>query len=125
MIRSQAAEFFKHEYPIALVRELLNDEHGLNQDLWNKMSALGWFSLVFPEQYRGANLTFVEGNIGVPGLPALPYEIHAAHLHSYVRVLGLATDHDGIETVLKWKGQLRGKPKAAWNVLMPGAICDD
>jgi alkylation response protein AidB-like acyl-CoA dehydrogenase len=60
MIRSQAAEFFKHEYPIALVRELLNDEHGLNQDLWNKMSALGWFSLVFPEQYRGANLTFVE-----------------------------------------------------------------
>ena len=60
MIRSQAAEFFKHEYPIALVRELLNDEHGFNQDLWNKMSALGWFSLVFPEEYRGANLTFVE-----------------------------------------------------------------
>jgi hypothetical protein len=49
-----------------------------------------------------AKLTFVEGDIGIPGLPELPYEIHAAHLHSYVRVLGLATDHDGLETVLKW-----------------------
>ncbi|HYK20595.1 MAG TPA: acyl-CoA dehydrogenase family protein [Pyrinomonadaceae bacterium] len=60
MIRSQAAEFFKQEYPIAVVRESLNDEHGFNQDLWNKMSTLGWFSLVFPEEYRGAGLTFVE-----------------------------------------------------------------
>ncbi|PQE06639.1 prefoldin subunit protein [Rutstroemia sp. NJR-2017a BVV2] len=49
-----------------------------------------------------AKLTFVEGDIGVPGLPQLPLEIHGAHLHSYVRVLGFATDHDGIETVLKW-----------------------
>ena len=60
MIRSQAAEFFKHEYPIALVRELLNEEHGFNDVLWKKMSALGWCSLVFPEEYRGAGLTFVE-----------------------------------------------------------------
>jgi alkylation response protein AidB-like acyl-CoA dehydrogenase len=60
MIRSQAAEFFKQEYPIALARELLNDEHGFNDVLWKKMSALGWCSLVFPEEYRGAGLTFVE-----------------------------------------------------------------
>jgi alkylation response protein AidB-like acyl-CoA dehydrogenase len=60
MIRSQAAEFLKQEYPIAFVREALNDEHGFNQDLWNKMSTLGWVSLVFPEEYHGAGLTFVE-----------------------------------------------------------------
>src|SRR6185369_7473904 len=60
MIRSQAAEFFKQEYPITLARELLNDEHGFNDVLWKKMSALGWCSLVFPEEYRGAGLTFVE-----------------------------------------------------------------
>ena len=60
MIRSQAAEFLKQEYPIAFVREALNDEHGFNQDLWNKMSSLGWVGLVFPEEYRGASLTFVD-----------------------------------------------------------------
>jgi alkylation response protein AidB-like acyl-CoA dehydrogenase len=60
MIRSQAAEFLKQEYPIAFVREWLNDEHGFNQDLWNKMSTLGWIGLVFPEHYRGAGLTFVD-----------------------------------------------------------------
>ncbi|KAM3086413.1 hypothetical protein ACMFMG_000548 [Clarireedia jacksonii] len=54
-----------------------------------------------------AKLTFVESDMEVPGLPELPHEIHAAHLHSYVRVLGLATDHDGIETVLKWMLQYR------------------
>ena len=60
MIRTQAAEFLKQEYPIAFVRESLNDEHGFNQDLWNKMSSLGWIGLVFPEDYRGAGLTFVD-----------------------------------------------------------------
>ena len=75
MIRSQAAEFLKQEYPIAFVRESLNDEHGFNQDLWNKMSTLGWLSLVFPEDCRGAGLTFVDltilleqmGRVLVPG----------------------------------------------------------
>ncbi|MFN2533255.1 MAG: acyl-CoA dehydrogenase family protein [Pyrinomonadaceae bacterium] len=60
MIRSQAAEFLKQEYPIAFVRESLNDEHGFNQNLWNKMAALGWLSLVFPEDYRGAGFTLVD-----------------------------------------------------------------
>jgi len=60
MIRSQAAEFLNQEYPIAFVREALNDEHGFNQDIWSKMSTLGWVSLVFPEEYHGAGLTFVE-----------------------------------------------------------------
>ena len=75
MIRSQAAEFFKQEYPIAVVRESLADDHGFNQDLWDKMSALGWLSLVFPEEYNGAGLTFVEltvlleqmGRVLIPG----------------------------------------------------------
>jgi len=60
MIRSQAAEFLTQEYPIAFVRESLNDEQGFSQDLWNKMSTLGWLSLVFPEEYGGAGLTFVD-----------------------------------------------------------------
>ena len=60
MIRSQAAEFLKNEYPITLVRELMENEHGYNQDLWEKMTAMGWLGLIFPEEYGGSGLTFVE-----------------------------------------------------------------
>jgi alkylation response protein AidB-like acyl-CoA dehydrogenase len=60
MIRSQAAEFLKNEYPIALVRELMENEHGYNHDLWEKMTAMGWLGLIFPEEYGGSGLTFVE-----------------------------------------------------------------
>jgi alkylation response protein AidB-like acyl-CoA dehydrogenase len=60
MIRSQAAEFLKNEYPIALVRELMENEHGYNHDLWGKMTAMGWSGLIFPEEYGGSGLTFVE-----------------------------------------------------------------
>jgi len=76
MIRSQAAEFLKNEYPIALVRELMENEHGYNHDLWEKMTAMGWLGLIFPEEYGGSGLTFVEltvlleemGRALVPGI---------------------------------------------------------
>jgi alkylation response protein AidB-like acyl-CoA dehydrogenase len=60
MIRSQAAEFLKNEYPIACVRQLMENEHGYDADLWNKITAMGWLGLIFSEDYGGSGLTFVE-----------------------------------------------------------------
>jgi len=60
MIRSQAAEFFKNECPVSKVRELMGSEHAFSPDLWEKLAAMGWLGLVFPEKYGGAGLTFVE-----------------------------------------------------------------
>ena len=60
MIRSQAAEFLKNECPVSKVRELMLSEHAYSPELWEKLAAMGWLGLVFPEQYGGAGLTFVE-----------------------------------------------------------------
>ncbi len=60
MIRSQAAEFLKNECPMAFVRELMRSENRHSEELWRKMSAMGWMGLIVPEEYGGSGLTFVE-----------------------------------------------------------------
>ncbi|HET9533206.1 MAG TPA: acyl-CoA dehydrogenase family protein [Blastocatellia bacterium] len=60
MIRGQAAEFLKKEWPTGYVRELMESEHGHSDDLWEKMVSMGWMGLIFPEEYGGVGLSFVE-----------------------------------------------------------------
>jgi len=60
MIRSQAAEFLKNESSVTFVRELMSSEHGYSEEYWNKLVSLGWLGLIFPEQYGGAGLSFIE-----------------------------------------------------------------
>ncbi len=60
MIRSQAAEFLKNECPTAFVRDLMKSTQGHSEELWGKMSAMGWMGLILPEEYGGSGLSFVE-----------------------------------------------------------------
>jgi len=119
MIRSQAAEFFKQEYPISLARELLNDEHGFNDVLWEKMSALGWCSLVFPEEYRGAGLTFVELTVL---LEQMGRALVPGSFFSTVLLGGLILQEvASTEQKSKWLGAVaEGKLKATLAHIEPG-----
>jgi alkylation response protein AidB-like acyl-CoA dehydrogenase len=63
MIRGQAAEFLKNEWPTVAVRELMKSEHGHSDDLWRKMVSMGWMGLIFPEEYGGEGLSFVEQTV--------------------------------------------------------------
>jgi alkylation response protein AidB-like acyl-CoA dehydrogenase len=60
MIRGQAAEFLKNECPMSFVRELMKSKQGHSEELWGKMSAMGWLGLILPEEYGGSDLSFVE-----------------------------------------------------------------
>ncbi|HJP91091.1 MAG TPA: acyl-CoA dehydrogenase family protein [Pyrinomonadaceae bacterium] len=123
MIRSQAAEFFKQEYPIAVVRESLNDEHGFNQDLWNKMSTLGWASLVFPEEYHGAGLTFVELAVLLEqmGRALAPGAFFSTVLLGGLTILETAS----AEQKLKWLTSIAdGKLKSTLAHIEPGGDSD-
>ena len=53
-LKSQAREFFERECPTSLVREMERDERGYSTDMWERMAALGWMGLPFPEQYGGS-----------------------------------------------------------------------
>jgi len=63
MIRNEAAAFLSQECPMPLVRELMVTQHGHSESLWDKMASMGWVGLMFPEQYDGVGLSFVELSI--------------------------------------------------------------
>lgn len=94
MLRNSTREFLESECPVTYVRDMEQDERGYSPELWNSMAGLGWLGLVFPEEYGGEGLGFVElailleemGSVLLPG----PY-------FSTVVMAGVALAHAGSE----------------------------
>ncbi|CAN5769629.1 acyl-CoA dehydrogenase family protein [soil metagenome] len=122
MIRSQAAEFLAHECPVSLVRELMNSEHGYSNELWEKVAAMGWLGLVFPEEYGGAGLTFVELTVLLEGMgrALAPGNLFSTVLLAGLTMLEIASE----EQKRRWliplsEGKLRAtlaltEPNCSW-----------
>ncbi|MBE0479697.1 MAG: acyl-CoA/acyl-ACP dehydrogenase [Dehalococcoidia bacterium] len=60
MLRKTSRDFLEKECPKALVREAEDDEKGYSPDLWKKMAGLGWMGLVFPEEFGGSGLSYLD-----------------------------------------------------------------
>jgi alkylation response protein AidB-like acyl-CoA dehydrogenase len=60
LLRKSAADFLSKECPMTYVRQMLDDERGYSDELWNKMAELGWMGLMYPEEFGGAGLTMVD-----------------------------------------------------------------
>ena len=60
MLSPLAREFLEAECPKSLVRAMEADEKGHSPELWQKMAELGWLGLTFPEQYGGAEFSFLD-----------------------------------------------------------------
>ena len=60
MLSPLAREFLEAECPKSLVRAMETDEKGYSPELWQKMAELGWLGLTFPEQYGGAEFSFLD-----------------------------------------------------------------
>ena len=75
MLRATARKFFENECPSTFVRERMAEPAGVTDDFWGKLAEQGWLGLVFPEQYGGAGLGFVDltvlmeemGRVVMPG----------------------------------------------------------
>ena len=75
MLRESVREFLVGECPMTYVRKMMEDERGFSDEQWSKMAALGWTSLIVPEEYGGAGLTLVDmvvvleemGKVVMPG----------------------------------------------------------
>ena len=59
-LRDTAREFLEKECQMSVVRELMETEPGYRPELWRKMAELGWVGLLLPEEYGGAELSFVD-----------------------------------------------------------------
>lgn len=60
LLKNAARDFLEKECPKTLVREVEKDEKGYSPELWSKMADLGWMGLIFPEEYGGSGLSFLD-----------------------------------------------------------------
>ncbi len=60
MVKTMARDFLTDKCPKTLLRELEQDEKGYSPELWQEMVELGWMGLVFPEEYGGSGMTFLD-----------------------------------------------------------------
>src|SRR6266849_2995009 len=60
LLRATARKFFENECASTFVRERMAEPAGVTDDFWTKLAEQGWLGLVYPEQYGGAGLGFVD-----------------------------------------------------------------
>ena len=75
MLRAAARKFFENECTSAFVRQRMEEPAGVTDDFWAKLAEQGWLGLVYPEEYGGSGLGFVDltvlmeemGRVVMPG----------------------------------------------------------
>jgi alkylation response protein AidB-like acyl-CoA dehydrogenase len=60
MLRATARKFFDNECTSDFVRARMAEDAGFTEDFWTKLAEQGWLGLIYPEQYGGAGLGFVD-----------------------------------------------------------------
>ena len=60
MLRTSFQDFFKKENPVSLVREIQEQKIDYSQELYRKMTRLGWMGLMIPEEYGGCGGNWVD-----------------------------------------------------------------
>ena len=56
-LRSINQRFFENEYPLARVREILEQPDSFDRDVWREGAALGWSAMLVPEEFEGGCIT--------------------------------------------------------------------
>jgi alkylation response protein AidB-like acyl-CoA dehydrogenase len=75
MLRATARKFFENECTSAFVRERMAEPAGVTAEFWAKLAEQGWLGLIYPEEYGGTGLGFVDltvlmeemGRVVMPG----------------------------------------------------------
>lgn len=60
MLKNAARDFLTDKCPKKLVRDMEEDEKGYPPELWRGMAGLGWMGLIFPENYNGSDMSFLD-----------------------------------------------------------------
>jgi alkylation response protein AidB-like acyl-CoA dehydrogenase len=75
LLRATARKFLENECTSAFVRQRMEEAAGVTDEFWTKLAEQGWLGLVYPEQYGGSGLGFVDltvlmeemGRVVMPG----------------------------------------------------------
>lgn len=75
LLRSTARKFLENECTSTFVRDRMAEPAGVTDEFWAKLAEQGWLGLVYPEEFGGAGLGFVDltvlmeemGRVVMPG----------------------------------------------------------
>jgi alkylation response protein AidB-like acyl-CoA dehydrogenase len=75
MLRATARKFLENECTSAFVRARMEEPAGVTDEFWGKLAEQGWLGLVYPEEFGGSGLGFVDltvlmeemGRVVMPG----------------------------------------------------------
>ena len=123
MLRKMSRDFLENECPKSLVREMEDDEKGYSPELWRKMAELGWMGLVFPEEYSGEGLSFLDLTVLIEelGRALVPGPYLSTVVYCGLSILAAGTDEQKREFLPKIaKGDLilslaLTAPSATWD----------
>ena len=60
MLRATARKFLENECTSDFVRKRMAEPAGVTDEFWAKLAEQGWLGLVYPEEYGGSGLGFVD-----------------------------------------------------------------
>jgi alkylation response protein AidB-like acyl-CoA dehydrogenase len=60
LLRATARKFFESECTSEFVRARMAEPAGVTDEFWAKLAEQGWLGLIYPEEYGGAGLGFVD-----------------------------------------------------------------
>lgn len=60
ILKDAANKFLAKECSGMFVREMMDNDKGYTEELWEKMAQLGWTGLLFPEKYGGSEGSFLD-----------------------------------------------------------------
>jgi alkylation response protein AidB-like acyl-CoA dehydrogenase len=60
MLRATARKFLENECASTFVRARMEEPAGVTDEFWAKLAEQGWLGLVYPEEYGGSGLGFVD-----------------------------------------------------------------
>src|SRR5262245_42278065 len=60
LLRATARKFLENECSSEFVRKRMAEADGVTDEFWSKVAEQGWLGLIFPEEYGGSGLGFVD-----------------------------------------------------------------
>src|SRR2546426_9836703 len=60
MLRATARKFLENECASTFVRARMEEPAGVTDEFWTKLAEQGWLGLIYPEEYGGSGLGFVD-----------------------------------------------------------------
>ncbi len=123
LLRATARKFLENECTSEFVRTRMAEPAGVTDEFWGKLAEQGWLGLIYPEQYGGTGLGFVDLTVLMEemGRSVMPGPFVATVLLGGLTILEAGSDAQKKE----WLGKIsEGKAKATLAFTEPNARWD-